>query len=51
MPHTAERFSGKLLDRIEQLVGLSEMGIVPQDEYLQARGYRVPFEGGHLFFV
>ena len=49
-PRAAGRFVDKLLNKIEGLENLPEMGVVPRDEYLQARGYRVLVEGEYLVF-
>ena len=49
-PRAAARFVDKLLSKIEGLENLPEMGVVPKDEYLKARGYRVLVEGEYLIF-
>jgi toxin ParE1/3/4 len=49
-PRAAERFVDKLIKKIEGLEKFPEMGIVPRDEHLQARGYRVLIEGEYLIF-
>ena len=49
-PRAAARFVDKLLSKIEWLENLPEMGVVPKDEYLTARGYRVLVEGEYLIF-
>ncbi len=49
-PQAAERFVDKLISKIEGLESSPEMGVVPRDEYLQARGYRVLIEGEYLIF-
>jgi toxin ParE1/3/4 len=49
-PQTAQRFVDKLISKIERLEDSPEMGVVPRDEYLCARGYRVLIEGEYLIF-
>ena len=49
-PRGAKRLVDKLLDRIESLAQLPELGVVPSDDYLQARGFRVVIEGEYLIF-
>jgi addiction module RelE/StbE family toxin len=49
-PRAAERFVDKLITKIEGLEDSPEMGVVPQDPHLQARGYRVLIEGEYLVF-
>jgi toxin ParE1/3/4 len=49
-PLAAERFVNKLINKIQGLENLPEMGVVPRDEYLQSRSYRVLIEGEYLIF-
>jgi len=49
-PRAAERLINKLLDRIDGLAKWPERGVVPKDEYLRARGFRVLIEGEYLIF-
>ncbi len=49
-PRAAERLVNKLIKKIEGLETFPETGIVPRDEQLQARGYRVLVEGEYLIF-
>ena len=49
-PRAAKRVVDKLLDRIESLAQLPELGVVPSDDYLQARSFRVVIEGEYLVF-
>ena len=49
-PEAATRLVDKLLDKIERLEDLPEMGIVPRDEHLRAKDNRVPIESEYLIF-
>ena len=49
-PRAAKRVVDKLLDRIESLAQLPELGVVPSDDHLQTRGFRVVIEGEYLIF-
>ena len=49
-PKAAERLVDALLDRIESLAKLPERGVLPKDEVLRARGYRVLIENEYLIF-
>lgn len=46
----AVRFLVRLLDRIEALATLPQIGFVPSDDRLRALGYRVLAEGQYLIF-
>lgn len=49
-PKAAERLVDRLVARMESLEHTPEVGVLPRDVVLRARGYRVLIEGEYLIF-